>query len=197
MFWKHHKRCLDFPEMFISRLLLHLQRLVTPHRGLWRNGFWKTLRFFNSERWHALMEAISCMDVISSGSRNMKEMHHLSGCVLCVTYHLPSNIESKYYQYVDKNRCFKKKRIKFNKCTFYGQLLCVLVIKQPQDTKDKLLALIKSIKVNETLVDGNITFYKEMGPQYIVDLNTIECVVGRIWDHTHWVIVDRALESHT
>jgi hypothetical protein len=87
-------------------------------------------------------------------------------------------------------------REELEKHTFYGQLLRVLVIKKPRGM-NKLLAIIESIKVDETPGGRDITFYKEMGPMYAVDLNAVECVIGRIWDREHWAIVDRAPESHT
>ena len=80
--------------------------------------------------------------------------------------------------------------------TFYGQLLRVLVIEAPQ-AKTMLLAIVRSIKIDKRPGDGTMTFYKEMGPLYAVDLNTVECVVGRIWDRERWAIVNRAPKSHT
>ncbi|KAF8345262.1 hypothetical protein F5887DRAFT_1061833 [Amanita rubescens] len=103
----------------------------------------------------------------------------------------------RYYQYIDKNRRFRNKRVELEERTYYGQLRRVLVIKKPQEAKDILLAVVQSIKVDETPGGCNITFYKEMGPSYVVDLNTVECVVGRIWDRERWAIVDRAPKSHT
>jgi len=144
------------------------------------------------------MGAILCMDATSSGSGNRKEMRHLSGYVhFASSYHLPSNAEFKYYQYIDKNRRFRNKRVELEMHTYYGQLRRVLVIKEPQEAKDILLAVVQSIKVDETPGSSNITFYKEMGPSYVVDLNTVECLVGRIRDRERWAIVDRAPKSHT
>lgn len=127
----------------------------------------------------------------------MRETRHLFGYVHFMSpYHSPSNTEFKYYQYIDKNRRSRKKSVDLEKHTFYGQLRCVLVIKPPE-AKDILLAVVQSIKVDRMPGASNITYYKETGPLYVVDLNTIEGVVGRIRDRGRWAIVDRAPKSHT
>ena len=52
-----------------------------------------------------------------------------------------------------------------------------------------ILALIKNVKA--TLTDS-VYYYKELGVDEVVDLTTVECVVGRIWDRDEWAIVDRS-----
>ena len=52
-----------------------------------------------------------------------------------------------------------------------------------------ILALIKNVKA--TLTD-NIYYYKELGVNEVVDLTTVQCVVGRIWDRDEWAIIDRS-----
>jgi len=87
--------------------------------------------------------------------------------------------------------------VDLEKDTFYGQLRRILVVEVPQ-AKPMLLAIVQSIKLDKRAGDGTITFFKEpLGPLYAVDLNTVEGVVGRIWDRERWAIVDRAPKSHT
>jgi hypothetical protein len=80
---------------------------------------------------------------------------------------------------------------------FFGQLLQILVIDVPAapqigiNTEEKIiLAAIRPVKVMERTSNG-IVFYKDYGPVEVVDLNVIQCVVGRIWDREKWAIVDR------
>ena len=128
----------------------------------------------------------------------MRETRLLFGYVRFASpYHSPSNTKFEYYQYIDKNRRYRKKKVELEKRTFYGQLRFVLVIKEPQEAKDILIAVVRSIEVDRMPGSSNITYYKDTGPLYTVDLNTIEGVVGRIWDHKCWAIVNRVPELHT
>ncbi len=52
-----------------------------------------------------------------------------------------------------------------------------------------ILAVIQSVK--QTL-ENNIYYYKEVGIIEAVDLTTVDCVVGRIWDQGRWAIVDQS-----
>jgi hypothetical protein len=52
-----------------------------------------------------------------------------------------------------------------------------------------ILALIQEVKA--TLRNG-IHYYKEFGVNEVVDLNTVQCVVGRVRDRDEWAIIDRS-----
>jgi hypothetical protein len=52
-----------------------------------------------------------------------------------------------------------------------------------------ILAVIREVK---TTVKHGIYYYKEFGVDEVVDLNTIQCVVGRVQDRGEWAIVDRS-----
>jgi hypothetical protein len=102
---------------------------------------------------------------------------------------------------VDKKARFRKMASVFEKRTFYGQLLRVVVIDVPASPLLKtsraetvLLAIVRSIKA-ERCSSNNTTFYKNLGSIYAIDLNTVECVVGRVHDRNRWTIVDRAPNS--
>jgi hypothetical protein len=43
-----------------------------------------------------------------------------------------------------------------------------------------------------TMQENNLIYYHDSGPIEIIDLNTVECVVGRVWDRNSWAIVDRS-----
>jgi len=51
-----------------------------------------------------------------------------------------------------------------------------------------ILAVIQTAKV--TLNNG-IHYYMELGADEVVDLTTVQSVVGRIWDRGRWAIIDR------
>ena len=50
-----------------------------------------------------------------------------------------------------------------------------------------ILALIKNVKAALT---DNIYYYKGSGVNEVVDLTTVQCVVGRIQDRDEWAIID-------
>ena len=52
-----------------------------------------------------------------------------------------------------------------------------------------ILAVIQQVKA--TLRDG-LYYYKDFGADEVVDLNTVQCVVGRVKDRGEWTIVDRS-----
>jgi hypothetical protein len=54
-----------------------------------------------------------------------------------------------------------------------------------------IYAVMRSVKIDEVDTYG-INYYQEMGPLEVVDINTIQCVVGRIQDRKRWAIVDRS-----
>ena len=91
----------------------------------------------------------------------------------------------------------QKRRIpEFEVQNFFGQLQRILVLELPSTPRlhiamptTIILALIKNVKA--TLRD-NIYYYKELGVDEVVDLTTVQCVVGRIWDREEWAIIDRS-----
>ena len=54
-----------------------------------------------------------------------------------------------------------------------------------------IYAVINSAKVGKPDAFGTV-HYETMGKTEIVDLNTVQCVVGRIRDRKGWAIVDRS-----
>ena len=91
----------------------------------------------------------------------------------------------------------QKQRIpEFELQNFVGQLQRILVLELPSTPQLQIamptmiiLAWIKNVKV--TLTD-NIYYYKAFGVDEVVDLTTVQCVVGRIWDRDEWAIIDRS-----
>jgi len=52
-----------------------------------------------------------------------------------------------------------------------------------------ILAVIQGVK---TTIKHGIHYHKELSIDKVVDLTTVECVVGRIQDRGEWVIVDQS-----
>ena len=56
-----------------------------------------------------------------------------------------------------------------------------------------IIALIREVK---TTLRNGIYYYKHFGVEEVVDLNNLQCVVGRIRDRDEWVIIDRSDNVH-
>jgi hypothetical protein len=84
----------------------------------------------------------------------------------------------------------------FEEQNFFGQLGRIIVLNLPSTQKFHLakpttiiVAVIRAVKAK--LTDG-IYYYKEFGVDEVVDLETIQCVVGRIQDRGRWALIDRS-----
>ena len=124
-------------------------------------------------------------------------MHPLFELSLAFSYmQLPERYFIQYTQLVDRYARQKRRTPEFELQIFFGQLQRVLVLELPSTPRLNLatpttiiLASIKNVKA--TLTD-NVYRYKEFGVNEVVDLTTVQCVVGRIWDRDEWAIVDRS-----
>ena len=91
--------------------------------------------------------------------------------------------------------------------TLYGQLQRLLVIKLLQPTPLPLplrddppshivLAFIQNCKIDDTTnpISGSLDIHHctQMGALDVVDINTIDCVVGRVKDRGRFSIIDRS-----
>jgi hypothetical protein len=79
---------------------------------------------------------------------------------------------------------------------FFGQLNRIFLVELPSAQRLNLdrpttviLALIREVKA--TLRNG-IYYYKNFGADEVVDLSTLQCVVGRVQDRDEWAIIDRS-----
>jgi len=102
----------------------------------------------------------------------------------------------QYTQLVDRYARQKRRTPEFELQNFFGQLQRILVIDLPSTPRLNIavpttiiLALIKNVKA--TLTD-DVYHYKVFGVDEVVDLTTVQCVVGRIWDRDEWAIIDRS-----
>jgi len=102
----------------------------------------------------------------------------------------------QYTQFVDRHAHRRRKTPDFQLQTFFGQLNRILLFELPSAPRlnlDKpttvIVALIQAVKAT---LRGNIYYYKEFGVEEVVDLETVQCVVGRVKDSGEWAIVDRS-----
>jgi len=79
---------------------------------------------------------------------------------------------------------------------FFGQLKRILLLELPSAPRLNLdgpttviLALIREVK---TTLGKGIYYYKEFGIEEVVDMKTVQCVVGRVKDRGEWAIIDRS-----
>lgn len=97
---------------------------------------------------------------------------------------------------MDRHARRRGKTPDFEEKVFFGQLKRILVLDLPPaprldltEPTTLILALIQ--EVNVTLRDG-IYSYKDFGAEEVVDLKTVQCVVGRAKDRGEWAIIDRS-----
>jgi hypothetical protein len=76
-------------------------------------------------------------------------------------------------------------------------VLRFIVVNIPQsvdheiEAQSLVYAVIDEVKVlDHTNIYGR--FYQDTGPIVVVDLNQVQCVIGRVLDRGKWAIVDRS-----
>ncbi|KAI0659177.1 hypothetical protein C8Q70DRAFT_916325 [Cubamyces menziesii] len=107
----------------------------------------------------------------------------------------------RYELLVDKNARYRNRPVVLEKKTFYGQLQQIMVISlrpipsavPPQnESSTVVLAAIRRCVVESTHRVLNINYYKRLGGLELVDITTVQCVVGRVQDRGHFGIIDRS-----
>ena len=105
----------------------------------------------------------------------------------------------QYQLAVDKFAHLPRRAPEFELQDFFGQILRFIIVNIPHSPIHKIkagsfiYALINQVKNLEPATDQcGINYYEDLGPMEFVDLNQIECVVGRIKDRSKWSIIDRS-----
>ncbi|KAH9921953.1 uncharacterized protein BXZ73DRAFT_51623, partial [Epithele typhae] len=106
----------------------------------------------------------------------------------------------RYELNVDRNRSFANRPIDLEERTYFGQLQHVLVVNigaipsavPPVPATTLLLGVIKMCKIEEKHPSLDIHYYKDLGRTHIVDMSTVQCVVGRVSDRGRHGIIDRS-----
>ncbi|KAI8998957.1 hypothetical protein BD414DRAFT_407127 [Trametes punicea] len=105
----------------------------------------------------------------------------------------------RYELLVDKNARFRNRPVVLEGRTFFGQLQHIIsfpFLSRPADLSaapdNLLLGVIQQCVIEERNEDLDIHYYSKMGGVEVVDLTTIQCLVGRIRDRHRWAIIDRS-----
>lgn len=102
---------------------------------------------------------------------------------------------------VDKNARYRNRPVMMEPRTFYGQLMRILVVDvkpiptaiPPKTTSSTLvLGVIRTCVIDSDHRDLDIHYYKNQGRMEVVEITTIQCVVGRVKDRSHFGIIDRS-----
>jgi hypothetical protein len=101
--------------------------------------------------------------------------------------------------YVDKYARQKQRAPELELRNFFGQALHFFVINIPASATHNIqaetfiYAAIHQVKISESSTSHcQIDYYRDFGRTDIVDLNQVQCIVGRIQDRGKWAIVDRS-----
>jgi hypothetical protein len=99
-------------------------------------------------------------------------------------------------QFVDRHARNHRKTPDFKLQDFFGQLRRILLLELPSAPRLKLdkpttviLAVIWEVKAT---LRNDIYYYKELGVEEVVDMKTVQCVIGRVKDRSEWAVVDRS-----
>ncbi|TBU31203.1 hypothetical protein BD311DRAFT_786599 [Dichomitus squalens] len=107
----------------------------------------------------------------------------------------------RYEDWVDRHARNHRADPDFVAKDFWGQLLNIFVLNiddsgayllgEHSSRRTFFLTEVRRCKIVSKDVLGNM-YYREMGTVDVVDLESIQCVVGRIYDRKEWAIVDRS-----
>jgi hypothetical protein len=99
---------------------------------------------------------------------------------------------------VDENARLANTEPHFVPETFYGQLQHIFVIEMPaarqlgvSNPEILILGAILTCNIEEHN-DLDMHYYKTHGRTEVVDITTVQCLVGRIRDRGSWAIIDRS-----
>lgn len=105
----------------------------------------------------------------------------------------------QYQLLVDKRARNRQKDSEFVGSTFYGELQRIFVVKMPgaralglTTPETLILAVILNCKIVNSHPDLDIHFYEDHGRTEVVDITTIQCLVGRFKDRKVWAVIDRS-----
>ncbi|PPQ82425.1 hypothetical protein CVT26_013426 [Gymnopilus dilepis] len=104
----------------------------------------------------------------------------------------------RYELLVDRNARSRKKAPEYVPETFYGQLRRIFVLEMPAsdelgttESQTLILGSILTCKI-EMQNDLDMHYFKQYRGTEVVDISTIQCLVGRVKDRGWWVIIDRS-----
>lgn len=109
----------------------------------------------------------------------------------------------QYEQLVDRNERHRNLPVDLQLRTFYGQLQHIIVVCLAksrrlgiESTETIFLAAIQTCVQPMAASNGlDLHYYTKMGRVEVVDMNCVQCVVGRVKDpdtNQGWVLIDRS-----
>jgi hypothetical protein len=103
---------------------------------------------------------------------------------------------------VDRNARHAKRPVIFEPQVFFGQLQRIFVISIPaspalglKQRTALVLAAIRTCANPQMKGENGIYYYTREGHLEVVDVNCVQCLVGRVKDGNEWAIVDRSESS--
>ncbi len=108
-------------------------------------------------------------------------------------------LHPQYELLVDQNARYRHREEIFEKETFYGQLEHVIVLELTGPLPGSsaapgpfLLGIVRTCTIEESNQELDFHYYSRLGALQVVDITTVQCVVGRIFDRNRWAIIDRS-----
>ncbi|CDO68471.1 hypothetical protein BN946_scf184754.g5 [Trametes cinnabarina] len=106
----------------------------------------------------------------------------------------------RYEVLVDQNARFRHAEVALQPKTLYGQLQHIFEVQlapmpshgYPDAPSSVILAAIQTCQIQRSNLPLDIHYYTRMGATDYVDVQTIQCLVGRIKDRGHFAIIDRS-----
>ena len=105
----------------------------------------------------------------------------------------------QYQLAVDKFAHRPRQAPQFELQDFFGRVLRFIVVNVPPSIDDEIdaqslvYAVINEVKVLDPAGSNFYScFYQATGPFVFVDLNQVQCVIGRVLDRGKWAIIDRS-----
>lgn len=122
-----------------------------------------------------------------------------------MTLLMPRLCGGQYDLLVDKNARKRNTVPHYEPVAFYGQLQHILVVRLPpapelDPESPELLSdtiyILAAIHRCETTMTNSMGFpiYTKMGRTEVVDITSVQCLVGRVPVSNYWVIIDRTGE---
>ena len=100
----------------------------------------------------------------------------------------------RYTQFVDQHACQHRKTLDFELHNFFGQLNHIILIELPStqwlNLDEPTMVIVALIQEVKATLRNSIYYYKDFGVDEVVDLTTLQCVVGWIQDRDKWAIID-------
>jgi hypothetical protein len=100
---------------------------------------------------------------------------------------------------IDKNARYPKRPVILEPRIFFGQLQHIFVINlMPSpalglgEKTTLILAAIRTCVDPRMKAENNIYYYSREGHLEVVDMECVQCLVGRVKDGNEWAIIDRS-----